>query len=57
MVSCVLDRGWTVEATAERHRNLRRWLVKLSGGIYIGLGAAAAFSWTRPATTEWHPIP
>jgi threonine/homoserine/homoserine lactone efflux protein len=39
------------------HRNLRRWLVELSGGIYIGLGAAAAFSETRLATTKWHPIP
>jgi threonine/homoserine/homoserine lactone efflux protein len=29
-------------------RNLSRRLVKLSGGVYIGLGAAAAFSDARP---------
>jgi threonine/homoserine/homoserine lactone efflux protein len=29
-------------------RNLFRRLVKLSGGVYIGLGAAAAFSGARP---------
>jgi threonine/homoserine/homoserine lactone efflux protein len=42
----------TVGGWLRARRNLRRWLVKLSGGVYIGLGAAAAFSGTRLATTE-----
>lgn len=41
----------TVGGWLRARRNLRGWLVKVSGGVYIALGAAAAFSGARPSTT------
>lgn len=42
----------TVGTWLQTRDNVRSWLGKTSGGVYIALGAAAAFSGTRPATTK-----
>lgn len=42
----------TVGAWLQTRDNVRRWLGKVSGGVYIGLGAAAAFSGTRLPTSK-----